>query len=85
MLVFLLGKAMSMDPDKDMLMLPAEAKLGGPKYRPRRPRPNALPRAWRLRVTAPEHDADRTERLVGYVSRCPHRDGVCFRIGENES
>lgn len=31
---------MSMDPDKDMLALPAEAKLGGQKCRPRRPRPN---------------------------------------------
>src|SRR5262245_20900107 len=28
---------MSMDPDKDMLALPAEAKLEGQKYRPRRP------------------------------------------------
>jgi hypothetical protein len=28
---------MSMDPDKDMLALPAEVKLGGPKCRPRRP------------------------------------------------
>src|SRR6267142_2589681 len=39
-------------------------------------RPNALSRAWKMRVTAPEHDADRTERLVEYVRRCPHRDGV---------
>src|SRR6266404_3540762 len=37
MLVFLWEKAMSMDPDKDMLALPAEAKLGGQKCRPRRP------------------------------------------------
>jgi hypothetical protein len=38
-----------------------------------------------MRVTAPEHDADRTERLVGYVRGCPHWDGVYFRIWENES
>ena len=31
---------MSIDLDKDMLALPAEAKLGGPKCRPCRPRPN---------------------------------------------
>ena len=48
-------------------------------------RPNALSRAWKMRVTAPEHDADRTERLVGYVRRYPHRDGFYFRIWETES
>jgi hypothetical protein len=26
----------------------------------------------------------RTERLVGYVVRCPHRDGIYVRIWENE-
>jgi hypothetical protein len=132
---------MSLDPDKDMLALPAEAKLGGPKNAVRAAllqrrgmaamarrrgllvsvhadarcgtggrkhhlrmlfptlakesysigcgensaRPNALSRAWKMRVTAPEHDADRTERLVGYVRGCPHWDGVYFRIWENES
>jgi len=35
-----------------------------------------------MRVTAPEHDADRTERLVGYVTGCPHRRGVYVRIWE---
>jgi hypothetical protein len=28
---------------------------------------------------------DRTERLLGYARRYPHRDGVYFRIWENES
>jgi len=31
MLLFLVGEAMPMDPDKDMRALPAEAKLGGPE------------------------------------------------------
>jgi hypothetical protein len=131
---------MSVDPDRDMLALPAEAKSGGPKmwsgppcysgagwlqwpddeaysfqfmrmlgatqegastiserfFRPlernsysigcgeNSARPNALSRAWKMCVTAPEHDADPNERLVGYVRRCPHRDGVYFRIWENE-
>ncbi len=58
--------AMSMDPDKDMLALPAEAKSERAE--------NAVRAAF-----------GRTERLVGYVRRCPHRDGVYFRIWENES
>jgi hypothetical protein len=36
-------------------------------------------------VIETEHDAGRTERLVGYVRRCPHRDSAYFRIWENES
>ena len=31
-----------------------------------------------MRVTAPEHDADRTERLVGCVTRFPHRGRHLF-------
>jgi hypothetical protein len=31
-----------------------------------------------MRLTAPQHDADRTERPVGYVGRCPHRGRRLF-------
>ena len=65
---------MSMDPDKDMLALPAKAELSGPK----------MPPAPKMRVNAPEHDAGPTERLVGHVVRCSHRDGIYVRISENE-
>jgi hypothetical protein len=42
MLVFLWEKAMPTDPNKDVLGLPAEAKLGGPKM------PSAPPSTERL-------------------------------------
>jgi hypothetical protein len=58
--------AVSMDRDKDMLALPAEAKSERAEH--------AVRAAF-----------GRTERLVEYVRRCPHRDSVYFRIGENES
>jgi hypothetical protein len=131
-----------MNPDKDMLSLPAEARSGGPKM-PSAPPPGYSDAGWlhrpddetysfqfmrmlgaaqasastisecffrplqrnRVRLAAAKTRLDRmhcrerrrcirlrrsmmpgrTERLLGYVRRYPHRDGVYFRIWENES
>jgi hypothetical protein len=88
---------MSMDADEDMPALPAEAQIGRAKNAVRaallqRRGMAAMP--WRpvhadarccARGRKPQRMLIPTLAKESHVRRCPHRDGVYFRIWENES